>query len=99
MRITVIGKGNAGGRLARRWKAAGHDVTALGREGGDAAGGRYSLPSPTASSASSVGGDPSDLRWAARGVIRALLAAAPTPCWRTPRPGGGSTAGGSGSVG
>ena len=24
--------------LARRWKSAGHDVTALGREGGDAAG-------------------------------------------------------------
>ena len=38
MRITVIGKGNVGGGLARRWQAAGHDVTALGREGGDAAG-------------------------------------------------------------
>ena len=38
MRITVIGRGNVGGGLARRWTAAGHDVTALGREGGDAAG-------------------------------------------------------------
>jgi 8-hydroxy-5-deazaflavin:NADPH oxidoreductase len=38
MRITVIGRGNVGGGLARRWTAAGHDVTALGREGGDATG-------------------------------------------------------------
>jgi predicted dinucleotide-binding enzyme len=38
MRITVIGRGNVGGGLARRWTAAGHDVTALGREGGDAEG-------------------------------------------------------------
>ena len=36
MRITVIGRGNVGGGLARRWENAGHDVTALGREGGDA---------------------------------------------------------------
>ena len=38
MRITVIGRGNVGGGLTRRWKSAGHAVTALGREGGDAAG-------------------------------------------------------------
>ena len=31
MRITVVGKGNVGGGLARRWEIAGHDVTALGR--------------------------------------------------------------------
>ena len=37
MRITVIGRGKVGGGLARRWMAAGHDVTALGRDGGDAA--------------------------------------------------------------
>jgi predicted dinucleotide-binding enzyme len=37
MRITVIGRGHVGGGLARRWTAAGHDVTALGRDGGDAA--------------------------------------------------------------
>ena len=35
MRITVIGRGNVGGGLARLWEAAGHDVTRLGREGGD----------------------------------------------------------------
>ena len=36
MNITTIGKGNIGGGLARLWERAGHDVTALGREGGDA---------------------------------------------------------------
>lgn len=38
MRITVIGRGRVGGSLARRWRAAGHTVTELGRDGGDAAG-------------------------------------------------------------
>ena len=38
MRITVVGKGNVGGGLARRWETAGHVVTALGRAGGDATG-------------------------------------------------------------
>lgn len=38
MHITVIGRGHVGGGLARRWTTAGHDVTALGREGGDVAG-------------------------------------------------------------
>jgi predicted dinucleotide-binding enzyme len=36
MKITVLGRGNVGGGLARRWEQAGHDVTALGRDGGDA---------------------------------------------------------------
>src|SRR5215213_5388191 len=36
MRITVIGRGNVGGGLARLWEQAGHEVQALGREGGDA---------------------------------------------------------------
>jgi predicted dinucleotide-binding enzyme len=36
MKITVIGRGNVGGGLARRWERAGHGVTALGRDGGDA---------------------------------------------------------------
>jgi predicted dinucleotide-binding enzyme len=36
MKITVIGRGNVGGGLARRWERAGHNVTALGRDGGDA---------------------------------------------------------------
>jgi 8-hydroxy-5-deazaflavin:NADPH oxidoreductase len=38
MKITVIGRGNVGGGLARLWEGAGHDVTALGKEGGDASG-------------------------------------------------------------
>jgi predicted dinucleotide-binding enzyme len=38
MKITVVGRGRVGGGLARRWKEVGHQVTALGRQGGDAAG-------------------------------------------------------------
>jgi predicted dinucleotide-binding enzyme len=37
MKIAVIGRGNVGGGLAERWRRAGHEVTELGREGGDAA--------------------------------------------------------------
>lgn len=36
MNIAVIGRGNVGGGLARLWERAGHDVSAFGREGGDA---------------------------------------------------------------
>jgi len=36
MNITVIGRGNVGGGLAARWRAAGHEVQELGRDGGDA---------------------------------------------------------------
>jgi 8-hydroxy-5-deazaflavin:NADPH oxidoreductase len=36
MKITVIGRGNVGGGLASLWERAGHDVNALGRDGGDA---------------------------------------------------------------
>jgi 8-hydroxy-5-deazaflavin:NADPH oxidoreductase len=36
MKITTIGKGNIGGGLARLWEPAGHQVTTLGHEGGDA---------------------------------------------------------------
>jgi predicted dinucleotide-binding enzyme len=36
MKITVIGRGNVGGGLARRWRDAGHEVEELGRDGGDA---------------------------------------------------------------
>ena len=35
MRITVFGKGNVGGGLADLWERAGHQVTRLGRNGGD----------------------------------------------------------------
>ena len=38
MKITVIGRGNVGGGLARLWRDAGHDVDELGKEGGDASG-------------------------------------------------------------
>jgi 8-hydroxy-5-deazaflavin:NADPH oxidoreductase len=36
MRITTVGRGNIGGGLARLWRAAGHDVQELGKDGGDA---------------------------------------------------------------
>jgi predicted dinucleotide-binding enzyme len=36
MNITVIGRGNVGGGLARRWECAGHVLSKLGREGGNA---------------------------------------------------------------
>jgi 8-hydroxy-5-deazaflavin:NADPH oxidoreductase len=36
MKITTIGRGNIGGGLARLWEEAGHEVTTLGHEGGDA---------------------------------------------------------------
>lgn len=35
MKITTIGRGNIGGTLGRLWASAGHEVTQLGREGGD----------------------------------------------------------------
>jgi 8-hydroxy-5-deazaflavin:NADPH oxidoreductase len=34
--ITTVGRGRVGGGLARRWEKAGHTVTQLGRDGGDA---------------------------------------------------------------
>ena len=38
MQITTVGRGNVGGGLARLWEQAGHDVSALGSDGGDASG-------------------------------------------------------------
>ncbi|MFE3202371.1 dinucleotide-binding protein [Embleya sp. NPDC059237] len=38
MKITVVGRGHVGGGLARLWAKAGHEVTGLDRDGGDAAG-------------------------------------------------------------
>jgi predicted dinucleotide-binding enzyme len=38
MNITSIGRGNIGGGLARLWEQAGHSITTLGRDGGDASG-------------------------------------------------------------
>lgn len=38
MKITAYGRGNVGGGLADIWKQAGHEVTRLGRDGGDVSG-------------------------------------------------------------
>jgi 8-hydroxy-5-deazaflavin:NADPH oxidoreductase len=35
MKISVVGRGNVGGGLANLWESAGHEVTRIGREGGD----------------------------------------------------------------
>jgi predicted dinucleotide-binding enzyme len=35
MNIAVVGRGNVGGGLADRWERAGHQVTRIGKEGGD----------------------------------------------------------------
>jgi predicted dinucleotide-binding enzyme len=35
MKIAAVGRGNVGGGLAKRWRAAGHDVTEIGSDGGD----------------------------------------------------------------
>jgi predicted dinucleotide-binding enzyme len=36
MKITTLGRANIGGTLARLWTSAGHEVTTLGQDGGDA---------------------------------------------------------------
>jgi 8-hydroxy-5-deazaflavin:NADPH oxidoreductase len=38
MKIAVVGKGNVGGGLADRWERAGHEVSRIGKDGGDVAG-------------------------------------------------------------
>jgi predicted dinucleotide-binding enzyme len=38
VKITIIGRGNVGGALEGLLSASGHDVNALGRDGGDASG-------------------------------------------------------------
>jgi predicted dinucleotide-binding enzyme len=35
MKVAVVGKGNVGGGLADLWEKAGHDVSRIGRDGGD----------------------------------------------------------------
>lgn len=35
MKVSVLGRGNVGGGLADLWEQAAHDVTRLGRDGGD----------------------------------------------------------------
>ncbi len=36
MKVTTIGRGEIGGTLGRLWSSAGHEVTELGHDGGDA---------------------------------------------------------------
>ena len=36
MKITTLGRGSIGGTLGRLWTQAGHEVTMLGHDGGDA---------------------------------------------------------------
>lgn len=38
MKIAVIGRGNVGGGLADLWENAGHELTRVGRDGGDVSG-------------------------------------------------------------
>jgi 8-hydroxy-5-deazaflavin:NADPH oxidoreductase len=38
VKIAIAGKGNLGGGLGDFWRAAGHEVTNFGRDGGDASG-------------------------------------------------------------
>jgi predicted dinucleotide-binding enzyme len=35
MKIATVGRGNIGGGLADKWSQAGHEVTRLGKDGGD----------------------------------------------------------------
>jgi len=35
MKVAVVGKGNVGGGLADRWERAGHEVTRIGKDGGN----------------------------------------------------------------
>ena len=35
MKLAVVGRGHIGGGLADLWEKAGHEVTRIGREGGD----------------------------------------------------------------
>ena len=59
MKIVTIGRGNVGGGLAALWRKAGHEVTVLGHDGGDASDADVVLvavPGPAVSAA--LGYDP-----------------------------------------
>jgi len=56
VKITVIGRGDVGGGLARRWRDAGHEVQEIGRDGGDASGADVLLVAvPSAEIANALG--------------------------------------------
>jgi 8-hydroxy-5-deazaflavin:NADPH oxidoreductase len=61
LKITTVGKGNIGGGLARLWEQAGHDVTTLGRDGGDASDADVVLVAVPSSSVSEALGKVSGL--------------------------------------
>ena len=57
MKIVTIGRGNVGGGLAALWRKAGHQVTQLGRGGGDASSAEVvvvAVPGPAISAALST---------------------------------------------
>jgi 8-hydroxy-5-deazaflavin:NADPH oxidoreductase len=54
VKIAVVGKGNVGGGLADRWERAGHELTRIGKEGGDASQAEavlIAVPGPAVASA------------------------------------------------
>ena len=62
MNVTTIGRGTIGGGLARLWEHAGHSVTTLGREGGDASGADVVLVAVPSGSVSGALGKVTGLR-------------------------------------
>lgn len=57
MKIATVGRGNIGGGLGRLWTEAGHEVTAIGRDGGDVSGADAVLIAvPGAAVAEALGG-------------------------------------------
>ena len=69
MKIVTIGRGNVGGGLAALWRKAGHEVTALGHDGGDASDADVVLVA--------VPGLPSRRRWARSPAWRARSPSTP----------------------
>ena len=56
MNIAVIGRGNVGGGLAKLWRGAGHEVTEIGKDGGDASSADVVLVAvPSAAIAAALG--------------------------------------------
>jgi prephenate dehydrogenase len=85
MNITVIGRGNVGGGLARRWERAGHAVTALGRDGGDASGADAVLVAVPSGAIAEALGRVSGLEARSRSTprTRSAVATRRTSRWRT----------------
>lgn len=57
MKLAVVGRGNVGGGLADRWERAGHEVTRIGKDGGDVSDADAVLVAvPGAAIADAIGG-------------------------------------------